>query len=57
MLDILKNSRYSDMFLVVGNLIIFLIKYMFLWIMARVPPLEGSNVVNCGFLCRFVSFA
>ena len=44
------------MLLGVGILVIFLVEYMFLWIMARVPPLGVLDVVDCGFLCRFVSF-
>ena len=56
LLDISKASEYGDMFLGVGILVIFLVEYMFMWIMARMPPLGGSNVVNCGFLHRFLLF-
>ena len=57
LLDILMTSRYGDMFLGVGILILFSVEYMFSWIMARVPPLGGLHDVNFGYLCRFVSFA
>lgn len=56
LLDILKTSRYGDILLGVGILVKFSIEYMFLWIMAKMPPLGVSDVVNCRFLCRFVSF-
>ena len=53
----LKTSRYIDMFLGTGILIVFSAEYIFSSIMARTPPLGGLDVVNCGFLCRFVSIA
>lgn len=39
LLDILKTSKYGNTVLGVWILVIFSLKYMFLWIMARVPPL------------------
>lgn len=49
LLDILKNRRCGDIFLGMGILVIFLCRVYVLWIMARVPTLGGSDVVNCMF--------
>ena len=56
MLELSATSGYGDILLGVGILATFLLEYMFLWIMARVLPFGGLIVINCGFLCRFMSF-
>ena len=35
--------------------VIIYFNFYYWWIMARVPRIGGSDVVNCGFLRRFVS--
>ena len=56
LLDLSSTSRYGDILLGVGILATFLLEYMFLWIMTKLLPFGGLNVMNCRFLCRFMSF-
>ena len=54
LLNLSSTSKYGDIRLGdFGN--IFTGVYV-LWIMAKVLFFGGLNVINCAFLCRFMSF-